>query len=364
MTTRFKKKAKFRLENIDASEVSLVPKAANRQEFLLLKMEEPSMADLEDAQQFEEEILKADLEEALSTEIEDEEAVINELVEKESLSERAKSIAKGVLRLFGAFGDDVPKTILQKLAENQPAESEDSTTESDKEVTLMADEKTAPVEEEVKKDEPQEEQTPKSEEVEKAKVAKQPPKPPEDEEEEDGDGKKKKKLPPFMKKADEASEDVQVSKADYDKLAEETAAIRKEQEETKKELEAERKARATEKAIAKAAEDYPNLPVKADELGPMVEAVNEALTKEQAETFERILKAADEAIAATKAFEEAKGGTFQLTEAGSAYARLKEIAKSYVEKAENGSMSSAQAFTKAAEDNPQLYDEYLAETRG
>jgi len=436
------------------------------------------MSDLNDTQQFEEEILKADLEEALTTEVENEDTILEGMVEKENLSSRAWNALKGTLRLFKAFGDEIPEDVIEKIAPQskyvyeygdvkitkeevdayleatetaecnvdkaeKPTKSEGGRNffasdyayvpdpqkpstwklrltntpggapdprivgaavaalgkgfrgqkvqlpaadrgrvrarvraawlkanpeksredlpnilKSDTEEKPMADEKTA-LEEEVQKGELEEEQTPKSEEVEKAKVSKQPPMPSEEEEEEEEEKMKKAK----MKKADEASEEVTISKADYEKQQKEIAAIRKEQAETKAELEAERKARANEKAIAKAAEDYPNLPVKSDELGPMVQAVHEALTKEQAETFERILKAADEAIAATKAFEDAKGGSFQLSEAGSAYARIKEIAKSIVEKSENG-MTEAQAFVRATEENPRLYDEYLAETRG
>ena len=82
------------------------------------------------------------------------------------------------------------------------------------------------------------------------------------------------------------------------------------------------------------------------------------------ETFERVLKAADNAIAASKAFELSKETTFELGgNAEDALGQLKAVAKGYIEKSEDG-MTDAKAFAKAAEDNPGLYEQYLAEQRG
>ena len=100
------------------------------------------------------------------------------------------------------------------------------------------------------------------------------------------------------------------------------AEIKKEQEETLAELQAERDQRTTEQAIQKAAVDYPNLPVKADDLGPIVKLAKAHFSDSQVETFERILKAADDAIAASKAFEIAKSKTYELQSGSEDYGTL------------------------------------------
>lgn len=398
-----RKDADFILSDLDAGEVSLVPKAANKRKFLLMKMDEAVEAEnIEElAEQFNEEIMKADLEEALATPLEDEDEIIKEFLEKGALSPTALNAVRGMVRLTRGLEGELPGNFMDmlrgmlgatpeaaaagkqagKASGRDKALDRYSKTKSQKEDEEMANE--------VKKDAETEEDPQAAaastdsddataEEVNKA--AKQ------DEEMEEEDDEKKKKMPPFMSKKakkekaeksadsdgdldlDDLPADVRAKLQSifksHDDLEARNAEIRKEQEETLKELAEERDARKTEQAIAKAAEDYPHLPVKAEELGPMVKLAKEHFSDKQVETFERVLKAADEAIAATKAFEESKDDTFQLGgNAESALGQLKTLAKSIVEKSEDG-MTEAKAFAKAAEDNPGLYEQYLAEMRG
>lgn len=309
------------------------------------------MEDLDKADQFNKEIHDADMQEILGKKVEGEDAIL-ELVEKDSLSSRAVNTIKGTYRMLRAFGNELPDNILQHILKLTTKETT-NVDKSSEEETSMVDKKNAPTEEELQKE--QEE----ADEVEKAKADKaaKPPFPPEKDEDEEEKKKKKK-----VDKAD-ASEETTISKADYEDLKATAEAIRKEQQETKKELEDERNARATEKAIAKAAADYDHIPVDAKELGPIVKAVTDKLTKEQAEAFERILKAAEEAMVASKAFEDAAKNTSVLKDSGSAYARLLDIANDYIEKSEQ-SLTKAEAFDRAVNNNPRLYDEYLAETGG
>lgn len=216
----------------------------------------------------------------------------------------------------------------------------------------------------------------KEEEVTKAKK-----KAADDDEEEDDD---KKKLPAFLKKkkekAEKAADDgeldldalpenvkarVQGIFKSQEDLEQRNAQIKKEQEETLVELRKERDDRATEQAIQKAAVDYPNLPVKAEDLGPIVKLAKAHFSTSQVETFTRVLKAADDAIAASKAFEESKSDTYELQTGSedSAIGQLRTIAKGYIEKSEDG-ITEAAAFAKAADRNPGLYDQYLQEQRG
>jgi hypothetical protein len=396
-----RKDADFILEDLDAGEVSLVPKAANKRKFLLLKMEDSSAMDEEMATQFNEEIMKAELEEALATPLEDEEAIMKELIEKGgTLSPQAIQAVRGMIRLSRGLEGELPGSFMDMLrgmmgatpeaaaagkqagraSERDKALDRYTKTKSKKEDEEMA--------EEVKKDAVKEEDPqaaaaptdsePTAEEVAKAAAKKQ-------EEEEEEEDEKKKKLPPFLRnkgkgKAKKSADDegdldleslpddvrakVQGIYKSQEDLEKRNEKIRKEQEETLKELAEERDARATEKAIQKAGEDYPHLPVKSEELGPIVKLAKEHFSEKQVELFGRILKAADTAIADTKAFEESKKTTFELGgDTESALGQLNAIAKSYVEKSENG-MTEAAAFAKAADDNPGLYEQYNAETRG
>lgn len=392
-------KADFVLSDLDAGEVSLVPKAANKRKFLLMKMDEDPVMDEEMVTEFDEEIMKAELVEALATPLEDEDVIMKELLEKGTLSPQALQAVRGMVRLSRGLEGELPGNFMDMLRGMMGATPEAAAagkqagkapgrdkaldrytkTKSTKEDEEMAEDVTK--EEVVTEEDPKAADTPtdsiqKEEEVTKAKK-----KAADDEEEEDDD---KKKLPAFLKKkkekAEKAADDGEL---DLDALPEDVRArvqgifksqndleqrnaeIKKEQEETLVELRKERDDRATEQAIQKAAVDYPNLPVKAEDLGPIVKLAKAHFSASQVETFTRVLKAADDAIAASKAFEESKSDTYELQTGSedSAIGQLRTIAKGYIEKSEDG-ITEAAAFAKAADRNPGLYDQYLQEQRG
>lgn len=384
------KKADFILQDLEADEVSLVPKAANTHKFLLLKTEDPSAEDVDLATQFDEEILKAELDEALEKPFEGEDDLQN-LVEKGALSPRAMRAVKGAVRLLRGFERELPSDFMDMIRGLMGASQESATAgkkatsrggplakSNEQEDEEMADDVKKTAEEEAQKAAPAEskpETQASAEEVLKAKKAEH------GEEEEEEDDEKSKK-PPFMKgkgkkemakKADdndflaglpeEARTRVEAIFKAHEDLEAKAAEIKKAQEETARELAAERDARKLEQAIQKAAGDYPNLPVDSKVIGAMVKKAEEAFTKEQVDDFKRVLKAADNAIAESKAFAESNGNSFSYGDTASALSRLKDIAKSLVAKSEKP-MTEAMAFAKAADQNPGLYDEYLREQRG
>lgn len=385
------KQADFILQDLEADEVSLVPKAANTHKFLLMKAEDPSAEDKDLAAQFEEEILKAELDEALEKPFEGEDGLQN-LVEKGALSPRAMRAVKGAVRLLRGFERELPSDFMDMIRGLMGASQESATAgkkatsrggplakSNEQEDEEMADDVKKTAEELAKEAAPTESkpETPAvADEVTKAKKAA----PPEEEEEEEDDEKSKK--PPFMKgkgkkeaakKADDNDflsslpEDARIRvesifKAHAD-LEAQAAEIKKAQEATARELAAERDARKLEQAIQKAAEEYPNLPVDSKVVGAMVKKAEEAFTKAEVDDLKRVLKAADNAIAESKAFAEANGESFSYGDTASPLSRLKEIAKGLVTKSEKP-ITEAMAFARAAEQNPGLYDEYLAERRG
>jgi len=91
-----------RLKDLDAVEVSLVPRGANKKKFLIFKEVDSPM----------EEILKA----VLETELENESRV-EEVLKAAKLSDKAKGAVKGALRLLNAYKDELPKDIMKTLAE-------------------------------------------------------------------------------------------------------------------------------------------------------------------------------------------------------------------------------------------------------
>ena len=379
------------LEQLVADEVSLVAKGANGRKFLLLKAEEePTQEDRELAEQFEDEILKADLDEALSQPFEGE-TELADLVEKGALSPRAMLAVKTAVRSLRGFERELPSDFMDMIRGLMGASQESAkagkkapgrdpalsryTKSDEQEDEQMADDvkKTAETEEETQVVPTAEDDAASTtDEVTKAKKQEEE----DDEEEENG----KKKVPPFMKKTgkvkaekeDTSSDDVLAGLSgeararveaifkSHEEMEQRNAQILKAQEETQRELAEERDARKLEQAVQKAATDYPNLPIESKVLGAIVKKANEEFTEKEAGEFERVLQAADNAIAESKSFAEANGNTFAYGETASAYQQLTEIAKSMVEKSDEP-MSEAAAFTKALAANPKLYNDYMAE---
>jgi len=142
-------------------------------------------------------------------------------------------------------------------------------------------------------------------------------------------------------------------------------AIRKELERVwkananlEKTLKQERDEKARKEFVAKAAEDYPNLPgISPDELGLIMKTLHD-LDPEVSGKMEQVLKAANTAIASGDVFSELGTGT--AGGASSAYGRLDSIAKEKVSKGA-GAISYAKSFEEALNENPDLYNNYLNE---
>lgn len=111
----------------------------------------------------------------------------------------------------------------------------------------------------------------------------------------------------------------------------------------------------TREYVAKA-EAYSNLPIKADELGPILKSAA-GMPEAQRKELERVLKAADVAF---KELEKMKGST-GTTDANSAYEKLMGMAKE-LKKAEP-KLTIEKAFTQVCDENPQLYRQHRDEKR-
>jgi len=119
---------------------------------------------------------------------------------------------------------------------------------------------------------------------------------------------------------------------------------------------AEREYRLNQEFIAKA-RSFSNLPVSAEEFGPVLKKVTESLSEDEMETLTKALNAANESIASMQAFDEiGKRGGYAFESVSKADAQADAIAK------EQG-ISKEQALSKVFEQHPDLYDEYLSEGR-
>lgn len=119
---------------------------------------------------------------------------------------------------------------------------------------------------------------------------------------------------------------------------------------------AEREYRLNQEYIAKA-RAYSNLPVSAEEFGPVLKKVTETLTEDELGLLNKALSTANESIASMQAFDEiGKRGGYGFESVSKADSEAEAIAK------EEG-ISKEAALTKVFEQNPGLYDEYLEEGR-
>lgn len=214
--------------------------------------------------------------------------------------------------------------------------------------------------EEILKSLPAEEQETVNKAIEDAKKAM-----PEDKQKEmDALDEDKKKLEKSVEELEKSLEATKVSKsakdAEEEMLKSVPEAVRKMFEQTKADAEA-------AKAIAKAMQEekinksfiekvsvYKSLPAKADELGPILKAVSQADEKLGTQ-LEGILKATNELVEKGAAFKEL--GDNQGGSASDALAQLEKHVNEIVVK--NTSMTKEQAYAKALELHPDLYDAYV-----
>lgn len=119
----------------------------------------------------------------------------------------------------------------------------------------------------------------------------------------------------------------------------------------------ERDFRLNQEYIAKA-RSMVNLPVAADEFGPVLKRLHDRMEAEDVEVIEKALRAANETIAEAGTFTEIgkRGG-----QGFEAVSKLDSKAKELVEKSDEP-LSMEQARAQVMESDPSLYDEYLQET--
>jgi len=269
-----------RLKDLDAVEVSLVPKGANKKRFLIFKEDDSPM----------EEILKA----VLETELDDEQKV-EEVLKAAKLSGKAQNAVKGALRLLNAYKDELPKDIMKTLAE------------------LAGYGYPAPTE--------------------KAKEKK-----------DEGEDKKKKYGYPAPTKKEDGSWDFsgipeEVRPAVEALWKEQQEAVKK-AEELERVLKEERDKQLRKEFIQKAADEFTNLPVKPEEFGLVLKNLAEKAPEEYSK-LEGVLKAANEAIEKGALYAEiGRGGT---SAGDSAVAKVEAMAAGLVQKDANLSRMDALA---------------------
>jgi hypothetical protein len=121
-------------------------------------------------------------------------------------------------------------------------------------------------------------------------------------------------------------------------------------------LKEERDKRLTEEALA-IAKGFSNLPINAEEFGPVVKALREKAPQEWAEVC-KALTAADKAIGEGKLFDEV--GTTTSPKASSVMGQINALADGLVQKSEI-KLTREQAIDQVLKSNPDLYNEYLKE---
>ena len=285
--------------SMEASEVSLVDKGANRKKrFPIFKSEE----------RMDSEILKA----VLETEV-DGEKRLAELLAKAELSDKGQAAVQAAVRLLSSFKDELPEGVMGMLQEAAGLPSE----------------------------------APEANDAEKTEDGK------EDEEPEEaaaGDAEK-------AETEDEAmSEDI---KKELEVRDLQLVELKKQNEEFQKSLKVERDARELAVWVDKAKADLSHYPGKSsDELGAMLKTLHDTAPEIAQAQFEQ-MKVASEALKESTLLKSA-GASGGSVSGGSAWDKIEKLADGYIEKAENGT-DRATAIAKVLEMNPDLYSAYLQE---
>jgi hypothetical protein len=289
-----------KLTNLEAVEVSLVPKGANKKKFLLLKQEGGFTMD---------EIMKACLELELENEQE-----VEEVLKAKKISPKAMSAVKGALRILSAFKDELPKDVMTTMA------------------GLAGYSYAKP-----------------------AKAEKQKKKPEEEE-------KEKKKLP--FKKEDgtvdweSVPEEMRPAlqmlwKENEENVKKHDDAVKK-ADELQKALEIEQQTRIAKEFLDKG-NDFPNIG-DAKKVGDILRKSYE-VSDEYGKEVEEVLKTANDRI--EKSLFDEIGSNVQPEPGAGAWGKIEELAKGIVQK--NDSMTMAQAIDLILDQKPELYEEYQKE---
>jgi hypothetical protein len=121
---------------------------------------------------------------------------------------------------------------------------------------------------------------------------------------------------------------------------------------------AEKDARRLSEMTAWVRKELPNVPGEAEAVAKSLVELQDKVSKESYDLTITTMKAGNAAIA--KSMDEA-GGTDAVSATGDAMAKMNALAKAIQEK--DGKLSAQQAFSKACDENPDLYAEMRASTR-
>jgi hypothetical protein len=148
------------------------------------------------------------------------------------------------------------------------------------------------------------------------------------------------------------------NQAKIDELSAKNAEVVKKNEEIEKALKAEQDRRELESWIAKAKDELDGIPGKSsDELGATCKKMADVDPELANEQFE-IMKKSSDALKQGALYKELGGKGADTT--GSAYSKLQKKADAIIEKSDSA-LTKEQAFAKALEQNPALYQEYMNE---
>jgi hypothetical protein len=312
---------KYILRGLEIGEVSLVDKAANKRKFLLIKSEQggkemPMTEVIISCDESREELLKsvAEMEDneisLLKSLMEDDDL---EDIKKAGISEKAMKAVKMALGALKGVKDELPKDIMEKLAsiggyempKTEKACDEEGKDKMKKSVggyTIVKNEDGtvdySDVPEEVR---------------------------------------------PLVKSLWEQNEESAKQAAEAERIAKE-----------------ERDARVLKEYVSKAAE-LKNLATDVDKFGAILKAANEKLDAEQYEELDRVLKAAEEAVAQSVLLKEAGRAGDNDNDDGSAYSKLEKAAMQINKDEGDKFPTFEQAFVEAGRRDPDLAAKERAE---
>lgn len=158
----------------------------------------------------------------------------------------------------------------------------------------------------------------------------------------------------LRKKLDAAEAKIAATPAVPDSVAAELAELKKANDKWRAEMAAITEEREIAKAVDLVRVEFPHLPIKPDEFGPVMKRAMALLSTEDVAVLKRLLKAADAAmVTLTK-----QVGGFGAPAAGSVEAEIEATATKLMA-SEN--VSFAKAYALAMERNPDLYTRFLTE---
>ena len=300
------------LKGLNVEEISLVARPANERKFLLLKQKGGFTVEELDN------VLKS-LED-LEIDLENEES-IEKAMKKAKMSDSACKAVKGALKLMSAYKEQMPKDIMGKLA-------------------MMAGYGYPEMEYEA----------PAGDMTGKAKGKNAPP-----------DVYAPPVVAPKKMKKDDGSLDLDAVPQESRELVsmlwkEHESAVQKAKD-LEKDLQIERDIRVTKEFLDKGSK-FPNIGA-AEIVGSVLRKAFD-VSDEYGKQLEGILKDADAKIENSELFVEK--GSSATSNANTAWAKIEELAKGFVQKGDGTSM--AQAIDRVLAENPKLYDEYSKERSG